>query len=67
VRTGVIVGESADSKVTVADAQGKLEVLNRLEIEERRALPGSIMPADLHTLLTRQEFRDVIAFLEGRK
>jgi putative membrane-bound dehydrogenase-like protein len=67
VRTGVIVGESADSKVTVADAQGKLEVLNRLEIEERRALPGSIMPADLSTLMTRQEFRDLLAFLEGRK
>jgi putative heme-binding domain-containing protein len=67
VRTGVIVGESADSKITVADAQGKLEILNRLDIEERRALPTSIMPADLHTLMTRQEFRDLIAFLEGRK
>jgi hypothetical protein len=44
-----------------------LEVLNRLEIEERRALPGSIMPADLHALMTRQEFRDLLALLEGRK
>jgi putative membrane-bound dehydrogenase-like protein len=67
VRTGVIVGESADSKITVADAQGKLEVIHRLEVEERRALPTSIMPADLHKLMTRQEFRDLIAFLEGRK
>ena len=67
VRTGVIVGESADSKITVADAQGKLEVINRLEVEERRALPTSIMPADLHTLMTRQEFRDLLAFLQERK
>jgi putative membrane-bound dehydrogenase-like protein len=67
VRTGVIVGESADSKITVANAQGNLEVLDRTDVEERRALPGSIMPADLHTLMTRQEFRDLLAFLEGRK
>jgi putative membrane-bound dehydrogenase-like protein len=67
VRTGVIVGESADSKITVADAHGNLERINRLEIEERRALPTSIMPADLHTLMTLQEFRDLLSFLEGRK
>jgi putative membrane-bound dehydrogenase-like protein len=66
-RTGVIVGESFDSTITVADTQGKKEVLKRLDIEERTASPVSIMPADLHALLTRREFLDLLAYLQARK
>jgi putative heme-binding domain-containing protein len=66
-RTGVVLGETNDSKLLVADAQGKVEAIPRLDVEERRALPTSIMPADLHTLMTRQEFRDLLAFLQERK
>jgi putative heme-binding domain-containing protein len=67
VRTGVIVEETFDSKITVADAQGKLEVLLRQDVEDRAALPTSLMPDNLHEQMTPQEFLDVIAFLEGRK
>lgn len=67
LRTGVIVGEDHDSRITIADNQGKLEVIKRQDIEERHALPTSIMPDNLADLLTRQDFLDLLAFLEGRK
>jgi len=67
LHTGVIVDEGPNSTITVADAQGKLEVINRTEVEERRALPTSIMPEKLSELMTRREFLDLIAFLESRK
>src|SRR5262249_36203587 len=66
-RIGTIVDVSADSTLTIADAQGKREVIRRLDIEERQASPTSIMPADLHTRMTRREFLDLLAFLESRR
>jgi putative heme-binding domain-containing protein len=66
-RTGVIVEEGPNSTVTIGDAQGKLETISRNAIEERRALPTSVMPANLPDLLTRREFQDLIAFLCARK
>jgi putative membrane-bound dehydrogenase-like protein len=67
VRACTIVSENFDSTVTVADATGKLEVIRRLDIEERTALPTSIMPANLSDLMTRQDFLDLLAFLAARK
>jgi putative membrane-bound dehydrogenase-like protein len=67
VRTGVIVEEGPHSTVTVADNQGKLEVIHRTQIEERRAVPTSIMPDNLVELMTRQDFLDLLAFLGQRK
>jgi putative membrane-bound dehydrogenase-like protein len=67
VRTGLIVEEGPNSTVTIADPQGKLETINRIAIEERHALTTSIMPDNLHELMTVQEFRDLIAFLRNRK
>jgi putative membrane-bound dehydrogenase-like protein len=66
-RTGVIVAESFDSTFTLADADGKLTVLRRLDVEERQASPKSLMPDDLHQRLTRREFLDLLAYLEERK
>ncbi len=67
VRTGMIVDEGPNSTVTLADNQGKLEIIHRTLIEERRALPTSIMPDNLPDLMTRREFLDLIAFLAERK
>lgn len=67
VRVGVIVDEGPNSTITVADAQGKLEVLKRQDVEERRALPTSLMPDKLHEQMTPREFLDVIAYLTERK
>jgi putative membrane-bound dehydrogenase-like protein len=67
VRVGVIVDEGFDSTITVADAQGQLEVLQRQDIEERVALHTSLMPDNLHEQMTLREFLDVLAFLLERK
>src|SRR5205085_988451 len=67
VRTGVIVDEGPHSTITIANAEGKLDVIHRTAIEERHALPTSIMPDNLHELMTRQEFRDLLAFLTARR
>jgi putative membrane-bound dehydrogenase-like protein len=64
---GVILGESFDSTLMLADAQGKRTVLKITDVEERVAQTTSIMPADLHAKMTRQEFLDLLAFLESRK
>ncbi len=62
--SGVIVEEGPNSTVTLADNQGKLTIVPRTEIEERRALPGSIMPDNLIELLTPQDWMDLLAFLK---
>jgi putative heme-binding domain-containing protein len=64
VHVGVIVDEGPNSTVTLADNQGKLEVLKRQDIEEKNALPTSIMPDNLTEQMTRQEFRDLLRYLE---
>ena len=61
--TGVLVSENFDSTLTLADADGKRIVLKRLDIEERQASPKSLMPDDLHRLMTRREFLDLLAYL----
>lgn len=62
-RQGVLVTESGDITQTYADAEGKTFVVKREDREDRRPLPTSIMPANLHELMTLQEFRDLLAFL----
>jgi len=53
--------------VVVADSQGKIERIQRAEIEERSAVPKSIMPDDLANQMTRREFLDLLAYLQERK
>jgi putative membrane-bound dehydrogenase-like protein len=65
--TGVLLSENFDSTITLADADGKRIVLKRLDIEQREASPKSLMPDDLHRLMTRREFLDVLAYLGERR
>jgi putative heme-binding domain-containing protein len=67
VKTGMIVEEGPNSTISLADSQGKLEVIHRTQVEERRALPQSIMPDKLQDLMTVREFQDLIAYLQQRK
>lgn len=67
VRNGMIVQENADSTITVADSQGKVERIHRNLIEDRQAQKNSIMPENLHEQMTRRDFLDLIAYLESRK
>ena len=53
--------------VLLINAQGvQTKVMNK-DIDERMASPLSIMPEKLAAILTRKEFRDLIAFLGGLK
>jgi putative membrane-bound dehydrogenase-like protein len=61
--TGIILGENFDSTLTLADAEGKRLTLKKLDIEDRQAATKSLMPEDLHRLMTRQDFRDLLEFL----
>jgi putative membrane-bound dehydrogenase-like protein len=61
--TGIILGENFDSTLTLADADGKRITLKRLDIDDRQASTKSLMPDDLHRLMTRQDFRDLLEFL----
>jgi putative membrane-bound dehydrogenase-like protein len=67
VLVGVVVDEGPHSTVTLADAEGKQHTIKRQDIEERTALATSIMPDRLHEQMTPGEFRDLIAYLSGRK
>jgi putative membrane-bound dehydrogenase-like protein len=66
-RVGMIVDEGPNSTVSLADNRGHLETIARNDIEERQALATSIMPEGLVDLMTVQEFRDLVAFLEARR
>src|SRR5262249_10260622 len=67
LRTGMIVEEGPNSTVTIADNQGRTEVIHRNEIEERHPVTTSIMPDNLHEVMTVQEFCDLISYLTERK
>ena len=64
--TGVFKGETADA-VSLADKDGKLIVVPKKEIDERKFSPVSTMPNGLNDGMTLQDFADVIAFLEARR
>jgi putative membrane-bound dehydrogenase-like protein len=62
-RVGVVVEEGPHSTVTLVDAEARQHSIKRQDIEERTALPTSIMPDKLHEQMTPGEFLDLIAFL----
>jgi putative membrane-bound dehydrogenase-like protein len=67
VLTGMIVDEGPNSTITLADGQGKLTTVHRQNVEERQAVQKSIMPDNLHELMTPAELLDLMAFLNERK
>lgn len=62
---GMLVKEEATGEQTYADSKGELTRLTPAEIELRKPLSTSIMPEGLGDLLTVQEFRDLLAFLQA--
>ncbi len=63
ILTGIVKGES-DRDLTLVDADGKLHQILKSEIDERKTGEASIMPSDLVTNLSHDDFTDLIAFLE---
>lgn len=66
VMLGIVHGETA-TEVTLADADGKRIAVSKADIDERKELDRSLMPDGLHAGLTRQDFADLIAYLESLK
>lgn len=65
-RTGMLVRTYLDD-YTYVDPQGVSFLVNTRAIVESRPLPTSLMPERLVDLLTDQELRDLLAYLESRK
>lgn len=64
---GVLVKELATGEQTYADAKGELFEFKPGEVEIRHAQATSIMPDGLPQLMTVQELRDLVAFLQAEK
>jgi putative membrane-bound dehydrogenase-like protein len=63
VFTGILLEQSPEGVLVFADSQGRRIAVKSDEIAERKPQTTSIMPDDLVTTMTIQEFRDLIAFL----
>jgi putative heme-binding domain-containing protein len=66
VLTGMIVHEN-EGKTIIGDAEGKLTEVKTIDIVQRVPQTKSVMPDKLADLMTLQEFRDLLAFLESLK
>ncbi len=66
VFSGILLEQSPEGALVFADSQGRRITVKSDEIAERKPQTTSIMPEDLVTTMTIQEFRDLLAFL-GRR
>jgi putative membrane-bound dehydrogenase-like protein len=66
VVTGILLEESPEGSLVLADSQGRKVMVKADEISERKPQTTSIMPADLVKLMTVEEFRDLVAFLSAK-
>ena len=64
--TGILLEQSPEGVLVFADSQGQRIAVKSDEIAERKPQTTSIMPDDLVTTMTIQEFRDLVAFLSRR-
>jgi putative heme-binding domain-containing protein len=62
VFTGIIREETAID-LTLVDANGQRQVVRQQDVVERKIMDTSLMPSDLSSGLSLQEFSDLIAFL----
>ncbi|HXG61579.1 MAG TPA: PVC-type heme-binding CxxCH protein [Planctomycetota bacterium] len=67
VLDGRLLQEDPSGTLVLIDAQGRTTSIRASEIEERRPSQLSIMPENLQAAMTRQELRDLLAFLESLK
>lgn len=68
--SGLLVSKSAD-EISIKDAEAIVRTFKTSEVETITRSPISLMPADLHQLMTTQELADVVEYLltlrEARK
>ncbi len=66
VLTGIVKSDNAES-LEIEDADAKLVKIPKADIDERRPSDVSLMPNGLAEGLKKQDFADLIAFLESLK
>jgi putative heme-binding domain-containing protein len=66
VLSGLIARQTSDA-VTLRDAAGKETLVRRDRIKDMKRAEKSVMPENLEQAMTEQEFRDLLAFLQGLK
>ena len=66
VYAGIIPQPSADV-IEVRDSAGKTTRLHKDQVKRLKRQPVSIMPEGLPAALSKEEFRDLLAFLQGLK
>jgi len=66
VLTGMLVSEAVSGEQSYADAEGRLFVLRPEQIDQRAPHDKSIMPDNMARQLTAGEFRDLLAYLQGK-
>jgi putative heme-binding domain-containing protein len=59
---GLVKGET-DAEVLLYDVNGELQHVDKADIESRRTNDVSLMPDGQATLLSKEEFADLIAYL----
>ncbi len=64
--SGIVRSETADA-VSLVDALGQARPISKASILTRTNSPLSLMPEGLQTGLSREQFADLIAFLESRR
>ena len=60
--TGLLVSKT-EKEVTLKDAEALVRTFKTADIESLAKSPISLMPADLHQLITTQELTDVVEYL----
>jgi putative heme-binding domain-containing protein len=66
VLTGLARRET-DRELTLVDSAARVHVIPKAEVDERQYADVSLMPDGLALILSRTEFVDLIAYLEGLK
>jgi putative membrane-bound dehydrogenase-like protein len=66
VITGIIKGETAEA-IDLDDSDAKRQRIDKTSIEERKRSDVSLMPNGLAEGLTREDFADLISYLESLK
>jgi putative heme-binding domain-containing protein len=64
--TGVLLGETA-TEIQIKDEKGIQHIIKSDEIDARKRLQISLMPADLHKELTTEELVDLVEYLSTLK
>jgi putative membrane-bound dehydrogenase-like protein len=67
VFNGILLEQSPEGELIFADSQGHRIQVKSADIAERKPQMISIMPAELPQSMTKQEMRDLLAFLLRRK